>query len=146
MAHLCLGAAAILAGLVLGGECIACCCLAMRTAVSNSRSPDALQHEWLEDQYSPVRVAGGRAFASIAAGVYHTCGITLNTSVVLCWGDPPENGQSNSTAVPTEVGSGQAFVALCAGDKFTCALDTAGDVQCWGEWDEALGRWSMKQP
>ena len=34
---------------------------------------------------SPVQVIGGHLFASVSAGVYHTCGATTSGSA-FCWG------------------------------------------------------------
>src|SRR5204862_302262 len=36
---------------------------------------------------TPVVVAGGLAFATLTAGLSHTCGITTTGGTAYCWGD-----------------------------------------------------------
>jgi alpha-tubulin suppressor-like RCC1 family protein len=37
------------------------------------------------DRWSPVQVAGSHGFSQVAAGLHHTCGLTVDRNV-LCWG------------------------------------------------------------
>ncbi|KAI7840642.1 hypothetical protein COHA_005663 [Chlorella ohadii] len=88
----------------------------------------------------PVAVAGEHAFASISAGYSHTCGLTLNSSALLCWGESPGNGQGLTPRTlltePTEpawaADSGLSFVAVSTADDATCALDDDSNIWCFG--------------
>lgn len=78
-------------------------------------------------------------FATLSAGAYHTCGITLNKTL-LCWGKYPGNGQNppyTAINVPTEPAwmrnKDTAYVAISAADGSTCALDIWSDIWCFGE-------------
>jgi len=83
----------------------------------------------------PVRVAGGLAFAALAAGRGHTCGLTT-LGEVFCWGDRSVgqvgSGSQGVQRLPASVTIAEQFTALSAGDDFACALSTAGDAYCWG--------------
>lgn len=88
----------------------------------------------------PVLVSGGHAFAAISAGFSHTCAITANGSL-LCWGEPPGNGQRPSPYAPINEpeeptwasGSNAAYVGVATGADFTCVLDSSSDTHCFGE-------------
>jgi alpha-tubulin suppressor-like RCC1 family protein len=84
-----------------------------------------------------VPSTGGVVFASIAAGGYHTCGLTA-AGETWCWGWNAE-GQTGIGAVGSPVilpqrvaDGGLRFVQLTAGDSHTCALTAAGAAFCWG--------------
>ena len=85
----------------------------------------------------PTLVAGGLTFASLTAGLRHTCGVTTGGSVY-CWGADDRgqlgDGSIGSTVVrltPGLVASG--FVAVAAGQVHTCGLTTGGAAYCWGD-------------
>lgn len=91
----------------------------------------------------PLAVAGGHSFAAISAGFSHTCGLTINGSL-LCWGESFGAGQPprpvtniQEPTPPVWAGSDEfrelSFVALSAADDSTCALDAAGTLWCFGE-------------
>ncbi len=97
-------------------------------------------------------------FASISAGVEHTCGIGVDGSVA-CWGDdgvgqstPPygkfgyvSTGYCHTCGVrtdgtvvcwgldsrPSKAPDGE-FVSVSAGNGHTCGVKTNGSVACWG--------------
>jgi alpha-tubulin suppressor-like RCC1 family protein len=90
---------------------------------------------------SPLSVtATGRSpsfFATIiAAGAYHTCGITP-AHVAYCWGDNSYGQLGDSTTtpslVPVRVTGNHTFAQITAGQDHTCALDTGGAGFCWGD-------------
>src|SRR6185503_6903372 len=93
---------------------------------------------------TPVPVVGGVAFASISAGDSHTCGVST-TGVVWCWGANYDgrlgDGTSTSRSSPVQLaGPAISAQAVSAGGDFTCALNTGGQVYCWGgNWQGQLG-------
>jgi len=94
---------------------------------------------------SPFLVSGNLLFTQLAAGDWHTCGLT-SSGTAYCWGDN-SYGQLGDPAVgwwfaePTPVYGNLAFTALAAGGEHTCGLRQQGDVYCWG-WNDSgqLGR------
>ena len=105
-------------------------------------------------QLTPVAVAGGRQYSTIAAVDDRACGLTT-TGAAYCWGynhfgelgvgtaTGPEicsgYGEPCST-VPVAVLGGHTFTAIATGDYHTCALTATGTAYCWGRNDPgALG-------
>ncbi len=71
----------------------------------------------------------GDALDQIAVGDTYLCGIRAGDGTLLCWGSSgndqcPDAGQLDAPA-------GQ-FVALATRNLHSCALDSAGEVHCWG--------------
>lgn len=88
---------------------------------------------------SPQEVAGGLAFAALAAGGSHTCGITVSGDTY-CWGlnDHGQLGvglESDPVLEPRRIDSDLVFESLAGGAWHTCGI-MAGDVAyCWGRND-----------
>ena len=86
----------------------------------------------------------GHQWLVLELGDLHTCGIdTMNH--LFCWGDNRRgqigNGDTQRTAVmqPTQIGT-STWSALAVGAYHTCAIDSAGQLWCWGSDDDgALG-------
>ena len=126
-------------------------------------SVDAAAHCWGSNTYGqlgsgtsstsgtplPVAVGGDHSFAKIAAGGWHTCGITT-AGRTYCWGEA-ENGQTAPGAepicgntygfyrchiTPREV-SVPTLTELALHDRGTCGLAGGSMVYCWGT--EGLG-------
>jgi len=98
-----------------------------------------LGHGQDRDQNAPVKVSApeGTKFVSVAAGVFHTCGVTT-TGGAYCWGGGA-NGQLGNgdtaqaaTPVPVKVPAGVKLVSISAGDRHTCAVARSGAAYCWG--------------
>jgi alpha-tubulin suppressor-like RCC1 family protein len=73
---------------------------------------------------------------SIAAGVGHTCALTM-AGGVRCWGDNSfgqlGDGTTTTRGVTTPVADVlQDVQAIAVGAVFTCVVTTAGGVRCWG--------------
>jgi len=83
----------------------------------------------------PNPVAGDHRFTVLAAGWYHTCGITV-AGELLCWGYNGDGqlgtGDLQLREVPVPVASTASFTAVAAGGAHTCATATSGDTFCWG--------------
>jgi alpha-tubulin suppressor-like RCC1 family protein len=80
---------------------------------------------------SPLSVSGSVAFASIAAGWKHTCGVP-EAGAAYCWGviDSAQLAPPFVTT-PQEVPGGLEFTALTSGDFITCGLTADGSAYCW---------------
>ena len=84
----------------------------------------------------PVSMAAldGRTFTSIAAGSYHSCGLT-NDGAVYCWGSNTfgelGNGSSTAANLPVAV-LGGPYIAVSAGSRSSCAIDADHALFCWG--------------
>jgi len=88
---------------------------------------------WLGMSLEPDSVASSIAFQAIAAGQWHTCGLST-TGEAYCWGFDTDSLR------PTAVAGGLKFTAITAGANHTCALTPAGAAYCWGfNWFGQLG-------
>jgi len=74
---------------------------------------------------SPVAVAGGLRFTTIAAGGNRTCALTT-AGTVYCWGD----GVGNA---PGPVYGPTTFTSLTVGDDNVCGIGTDLVAYCWGD-------------
>jgi alpha-tubulin suppressor-like RCC1 family protein len=87
---------------------------------------------------TPTEVYGVTGFTSLAAGAYHTCGIT-NDDTPYCWGRAGQGqvGFSETSTLdrhsPTLVFGGHSFRVLSAGSLHTCGLTPDGEAWCWGD-------------
>ena len=80
----------------------------------------------------------GERFVSIAAGGFHTCGLTASGNA-FCWGDDDHGQLGNDasladkpTPVPVDMStlSGDRFVSIVAGGFHTCGLIASGAAWC----------------
>lgn len=90
---------------------------------------------------TPVLAAGGKRFATIAAGRSYLCGLTPD-GTGWCWGYeslPLPNGHPNPSFMPDprKVTGAPRFVRISAGGYHTCALTPNDEAWCWGI--DALG-------
>lgn len=94
-------------------------------------------------------VAGDLALASVAAGAFHTCALTVD-GAAYCWGlnGSGQLGARTSgetcgglrqpcRATPVAVSGDLRFESVTAGFAHTCALTADGTAYCWG--DNGLG-------
>ena len=87
----------------------------------------------------PTLVAGGITFNAVAAGRFHTCGLsTLGDAY--CWGwnilGQIGTGTTADATVPTAVIGGLKFSALAVGQYHSCGLTPTGAAYCWGQSDD----------
>jgi alpha-tubulin suppressor-like RCC1 family protein len=94
-------------------------------------------------QPNPIRIQmaaipAGTPLTDISAGQFHTCAVAGGRAY--CWGlrsggligdNGGESGAQTSPAAVVGL-SGRTMVQISAGGGFTCALDTEGQVWCWG--------------
>jgi alpha-tubulin suppressor-like RCC1 family protein len=75
----------------------------------------------------------------LAAGVYHSCGLSTSGQVH-CWGGNINgqlgDGSRDDRPEPATVESAVDFRSIVAGWNHTCGLDAAGVTYCWGLNDE----------
>jgi alpha-tubulin suppressor-like RCC1 family protein len=94
----------------------------------------------------PVAVAGGLAFQSVSAGLYHACGVTTS-GAAYCWGSDSYGALGTDTTTlrscyatpyhngcpfPVPVVGGHQFRSISAGRWHTCGITTDGAAYCWG--------------
>ncbi|NOZ81124.1 MAG: hypothetical protein GXP63_05620, partial [DPANN group archaeon] len=89
----------------------------------------SMPHPQLTNDASP--------YLSIAAGTGHACGIRLNDSRVLCWGNGGlgalGNGGTSNKGVPTLTSDAAGYRQLSLDDYFSCGIRLNDSrVLCWG--------------
>ena len=85
---------------------------------------------------TPLAVAGGHSFSSIAVGQLSTCAVTT-AGAGYCWGSGSfgslGNGTTDQAGTPQPVSGSLTLSSVSAGISFhACALATSGGVYCWG--------------
>ena len=95
------------------------------------------------DAYSPRLVNGGGAYASVAVGDYHSCGIRTD-GTLWCWGSNDDGqlglgGAVFTRSAPAQVGTETSWARVFAHDRETCALKSDDTLFCWGENGGTLG-------
>jgi alpha-tubulin suppressor-like RCC1 family protein len=87
-----------------------------------------------QDGRVPTRVGTERAWATVTAGMRHTCATRTDGSL-WCWGDNSQgqvgDGTKTSRDRPTALG-GTDWTAVSAGRLHSCGLRADGSLWCWG--------------
>ena len=87
----------------------------------------------------PLRVDGG-PYRTIEAGGDHACALGTDGQL-WCWGQNSDGelgiGSTGGDSLPAVVAhpAGGTFDVVVAGREHTCALDSTGDLWCWGNSD-----------
>ncbi|MFQ5550196.1 MAG: CARDB domain-containing protein, partial [Gemmatimonadales bacterium] len=94
------------------------------------------------DVFAPTMVDGGHSFVRLAAGLEHTCGITMEGKIY-CWGrgDQGQLGDAlfSNSATPVQADPGGQvffFTDVTAGIAHTCGIQANQALWCWGLNDE----------
>lgn len=86
------------------------------------------------NRQTPVQVAGGLSFTSLAVSNSHTCGL-VSSGDAYCWGwnivGALGDGTQVTSLTPVRVAGGP-FASIVAGEQHTCALTDTGLAYCWG--------------
>jgi alpha-tubulin suppressor-like RCC1 family protein len=86
---------------------------------------------------APLPMPEGVRFQEIAVGGYFACGLDLS-GAAYCWGIDAAalgdggNTSNTSTPVPVTMPAGVRFVSLDASWGHVCALNSVGEMYCWG--------------
>ena len=88
--------------------------------------------------HAPTAVAGGLKFVSVAAGLNHSCGVTVD-GLLYCWGWNKDNQLATDTVKqsdsPLAIASDVKFVFVTAGGSHSCAIAVDTTAYCWGEFE-----------
>jgi alpha-tubulin suppressor-like RCC1 family protein len=90
----------------------------------------------VQNQSTPVAVAGGLTFSAISSGGGHTCAIASSTQLLYCWGKNQFGQLGDLSSIdrptPVAVAGGIFFKGVSAGSTHTCGISTSNIVFCWG--------------
>jgi hypothetical protein len=95
------------------------------------------------DAPTPLPAVGQRVL-QLRGAAGTTCGLFAD-GLVRCWGDNNFDALGQGTSLASDASSPSPLVVsglppatrLCAGGAHVCAIDTTGQLWCWGENDEA---------
>ena len=92
----------------------------------------------LENLRTPRKVNGNISFASLATGVFQTCGIATDRRAY-CWGRNGSgqlgDGTTTTRVEPIAVSANFDFEEISIGVDHACGISSNDDVYCWGEGD-----------
>ncbi len=85
---------------------------------------------------TPVKVSGGRQWASLSVGGRHVCGLTTD-GAGWCWGENTDGrlgdgSNNNQQDVPVRVKAATSWAVLDAGEMHTCGVAVDGSGWCFG--------------
>ena len=84
----------------------------------------------------PRAVDGGSGLSQLAAGSYHTCGLSSDGEMA-CWGSNVYGQlgvgeEVEQSLAPMAISGGRRFLAIDAGYLHSCGLQGDGRLYCWG--------------
>nr|MCA8836993.1 hypothetical protein [Pseudomonadota bacterium] len=93
------------------------------------------------DRNTPIRVGADIDWAQVSAGIFssvsaHTCAVSTGGQLY-CWGESDDGrlglgSEAEDQDTPTRVGAGDTWSQVSAGTRHTCAVNTDGELYCWG--------------
>ncbi|MDH5722237.1 MAG: hypothetical protein OEY94_02815 [Alphaproteobacteria bacterium] len=88
------------------------------------------------DKSTPVIVADGATWKTVAAGSSHTCGIKSDDTL-WCWGRDlfgqlGDGGLALNKLTPSPVTGGATWKAVAAGGEHSCGIKSDDTLWCWG--------------
>jgi alpha-tubulin suppressor-like RCC1 family protein len=90
----------------------------------------------------PARITGLMDVAQLACGGDNCCALRLS-GVLECWGDnhqgvpgQDEEGRAADVLEPARVAGQERYVQVSVGEAHACAIDTGGELSCWGRNNE----------
>ena len=90
----------------------------------------------LENLKTPREVKGNLSFASMATGIFQTCGITTDRKAY-CWGRNGSgqlgDGTTTMRVEPVAVSTNQRFKELSIGNDHVCGVARNDEIFCWGD-------------
>ncbi len=105
----------------------------MAMACTDNTAPD-VEMQGATPEVEPM--VTNLSFAQISAGDSYSCGRTMTTGKLYCWGNnyygQLGNATRNNKKRPTPVSSTLQFRWVSAGPGHTCAIATDGRAYCWG--------------
>ena len=88
-----------------------------------------------QESLAPALAVQALSFRQLAAGWYHTCGVTTD-GLAWCWGLNRDGAVGDGTTInrpiPTRVRTSLRFRQISAGAFNTCGITTDDRVVCWG--------------
>ena len=92
----------------------------------------------IENLKTPRKVNGNISFASLAAGVFQTCGIATD-GTTYCWGRNGSgqlgDGTTTMRVEPEPVSDSPKVKEMTIGVDHACAVSESDDIYCWGNGD-----------
>lgn len=91
----------------------------------------------IESYPAQVIMPSGVIFTKISTNSNYTCALA-NDASIYCWGNgiygQLGNGTSDMVNIPTKVvmPNGIQFKSIVTSEDFSCALDSLGEIYCWG--------------
>ncbi|MDA0706089.1 MAG: hypothetical protein O2805_05575 [Proteobacteria bacterium] len=89
----------------------------------------------IENLRTPRQINGNISFASLATGVFQTCGISTD-SKAYCWGVNGSgqlgDGTTDMRTEPVAVSANVEFKELTIGVDHACGVSSGDEIYCWG--------------
>lgn len=89
----------------------------------------------IENLRTPRQINGNISFASLATGVFQTCGISTD-SKAYCWGRNGSgqlgDGTTDMRTEPVAVSANVEFKELTIGVDHACGVSSGDEIYCWG--------------
>src|SRR2546430_10309681 len=99
-------------------------------------SSDVCSSDLIPCSTTPLAVAGGRSFSSLAGGWGESCALQKSDAAAYCWGDNTYgalgNGSTANSRTPVAVSGGRGLVGGGPGKIFACRPPPGSAPDLWG--------------